>query len=87
MEYKILKKEKMYCSICDKEHEVELRESDSILEIKGEQIKYKEISPNVSLFRILLCHSGFLCYNGAKGKKAPGRSRPGFGRKRLCGKR
>ena len=47
----------------------------------------KEISPNVSLFRILLCHSGFLCYNGAKGKKAPGRSRPGFGRKRLCGKR
>ena len=25
--------------------------------------------------------------DGAKGKKAPGRSRPGFGRKRLCGKR
>lgn len=43
MEYRILKKEQMYCSICDKEHELELRESDSILEIKGEEIKYKEI--------------------------------------------
>jgi putative zinc finger/helix-turn-helix YgiT family protein len=42
MEFKILKKEIMYCPICGEEHEVELRESDNILKIKDEDIKYKE---------------------------------------------
>lgn len=38
----VLKKELMYCPICGEEHIVELRESDSVLKIKDEDILYKE---------------------------------------------
>lgn len=39
---KILEKEKMFCSICEEEHEVELIEEEREIEIKGENIKYEE---------------------------------------------
>lgn len=39
---KILGKEKMFCSICEEEHEVELIEEERKIDIKGEKVKYKE---------------------------------------------
>lgn len=39
---KILKKEKMYCSICEEEHEVELIEEEREIAIKGIKVKHKE---------------------------------------------
>lgn len=40
--YKILKKDLMDCPICGKRHEVELRESEDFLEIKGQEIIFKD---------------------------------------------
>lgn len=39
---KILKKEIIFCSICEQEHEIELIEEERETMIKGEDIKYKE---------------------------------------------
>lgn len=39
---KILGKEKMFCSICEEEHEVELIEKEKETIIKGKKITYKE---------------------------------------------
>lgn len=41
-EIKIIQKEKMFCSICEKEHGVELIEETREINIKGEKIKHKE---------------------------------------------
>ena len=40
--YKILKKEIMDCPVCGEKHELELRESDATLEIKGDRVCFKE---------------------------------------------
>ena len=40
--YKILKKEIMDCPLCGEKHELELRESDSTLEVKGDRVTFKE---------------------------------------------
>lgn len=39
---KIIGKEKMFCSICEKEHEVELIEEEREVKIRGKRIKHKE---------------------------------------------
>lgn len=39
---KILKKEKMFCSICEEEHEVELIEEEREINIKGIKVRHKE---------------------------------------------
>lgn len=39
---KVIRKKKMFCSICEKEHEVDLIEKEKETIIKGEKVKYKE---------------------------------------------
>lgn len=39
---KILGKEKMFCSICEDEHEVDLIEEEREIDIKGKKVKYNE---------------------------------------------
>lgn len=39
---KIIKKEKMFCSICEEEHEVDLIEEEIEICVKGEKLKHKE---------------------------------------------